>query len=234
MGWRFNTKLVILQFLFYRNNIIEDLEADLTGAPEETSNAYNLALSEVANAHEAITAEAEAGNDMKNILIEEQKKESYKETMNIYFENITTIEKRNKVYTKLSNTIYEVIQQDFVDETDIFTDNFIKHCKNNVNEDHNIPLGVKNSLKRMSMEQGLYAQVVMLRQKDLKITEANKIKIEINLSSKVSLQYHSVGMILVLVLLKKLLSHVNQFSIGKYFKGVIIQKKQIHLKCLKF
>ena len=33
--------------------------------------------------------------------------------MNIDIENITTIENRNKVYTKLWRTIYEVIQQYF-------------------------------------------------------------------------------------------------------------------------
>ena len=66
----------------------------------------------------------------------------------------------------------------FFDETDIFPGDFIKHCNNNANEDHNITIDVKNNMKRMLMEQGLYAQVVMLRQKDLKITEANKNKNE--------------------------------------------------------
>ena len=31
----------------------------------------------------------------------------------------------------------------FFDETDIFPDDFIKHCKNNANEAYNITLGVK-------------------------------------------------------------------------------------------
>ena len=61
-------------------------------------------------------------------------------------------------------------------ETDIFTDEFIKHCKNNSNEAHNIPIEVKNNIKQVSMEKGLYAQVVILCRKDLKITEANKNK----------------------------------------------------------
>ena len=39
------------------------------------------------------------------------------------------------------------------DETDIFPDNFIKHCNNNANESHNISLEVKNNIKRMSSEQ---------------------------------------------------------------------------------
>ena len=38
----------------------------------------------------------------------------------------------------------------FFDETDIFLDDFIKHCKNNANEAINIPIEVKNILKRLS------------------------------------------------------------------------------------
>ena len=59
-----------------------------------------------------------------------------------------------------------------------FPDNFFKHCKNNVNEAHNIPIDIKNNINQMSMEQGLYAQVVMLRKKYVKNTESNKYKNE--------------------------------------------------------
>ena len=72
--------------------------------------------------------------------------------MNIDIENINTIEKRHKVNTNLLSTTYEVIQHDFVYETDIFMDNFIEQCKKNANESHNITLDVKNNLKRMPME----------------------------------------------------------------------------------
>ena len=37
----------------------------------------------------------------------------------------------------------------FFDETDIFPDDFIKHCKNNANEAHNIPIDIKNNIKIM-------------------------------------------------------------------------------------
>ena len=86
----------------------------------------------------------------------------------------------------------------------------------------------------METEQGLYAQVVMLRRKDLKTTEANKNKMELNSSSKVSMQYYSVGLILILIGLKELLAHVSLTSIGKSFRGTTIHKIQIHLKYLKF
>ena len=39
--------------------------------------------------------------------------------MNIDIENINTIEKRHKIYTKRCRTIYKVTQQDCFDETDI-------------------------------------------------------------------------------------------------------------------
>ena len=51
--------------------------------------------------YEAITAEAKAGNEMGNDLRDEHKTKSYEDIMNIYIENMNTIEKRKKVYTKL-------------------------------------------------------------------------------------------------------------------------------------
>ena len=66
----------------------------------------------------------------------------------------------------------------FYYETDIFTDDFIKHCKNNANESHKKPIEVKNNIRQMTMEQVLYAQVVMLFRKDLNITEENRNKNE--------------------------------------------------------
>ena len=64
----------------------------------------------------------------------------------------------------------------FFKKSDTFPDDFIKKCNDNTDEDINIPIEVKNIIKRMSMEQGLYAQVVKLDLKDLKLTEANKNK----------------------------------------------------------
>ena len=84
------------------------------------------------------------------------------------------------------------------------------------------------------MEQDIYAQVFKICQKHLKITQANKDKMRVNSSSKVRLQDHSIGLVLVLFELKNILAHVNLTSIGKYFKGMTIQKIQIHLKYLKF
>ena len=77
-----------------------------------------------------------------------------------------------------------------------------KKCKNNTNEAQFLPLEVKNSINRMTLEQGLNAQMVMLRRKVLKINEANKNKMKLNSISKVILQDHNVGLILILIGLK--------------------------------
>ena len=55
---------------FYRKQIIEDLEADLTGKPIETSNTDDVDLTEVENIDESITAEAKDSNEMENDLKE--------------------------------------------------------------------------------------------------------------------------------------------------------------------
>ena len=98
--------------------------------------------------------------------------------MNIDIENNNTFEKRNKVYTTQWRKIYEVIEEDYFKESDIFPDDYIKKCKDNANEAINIPIEVKNNLNRMEMGQGLYAQVVMISQKGLKFIAENKNKNE--------------------------------------------------------
>ena len=52
----------------------------------------------------------------------------------------------------------------FSHETEIFTGEFITHSKNNANESNNITIEVKKNIQQMEMKQGLYAQVLMLRQ----------------------------------------------------------------------
>ena len=75
-------------------------------------------------------------------------------------------------------TIYEAIHQYLFDETDIFPEEFLKHCKNNANVPFNITTDVKNNLKQIVTEQGLYAQVVMLFRNYFNITEETKNKNE--------------------------------------------------------
>ena len=48
----------------------------------------------------------------------------------------------------------------------------------NSNEARDIPCKVKNNIKQMAMEQGLYAQVVNICRKDLKFVATDKNKNE--------------------------------------------------------
>ena len=66
--------------------------------------------------------------------------------MNIDIENINKFQKRNEVYTTQWRTIYEVTEQDYFNESDIFPDDK-KKCKSNANEAINIPSEVKNNIK---------------------------------------------------------------------------------------
>ena len=97
--------------------------------------------------------------------------------MNIDNENINTFEKKNKVYTTQWRTIYEVIEPYFFERSDIFPDNQEKN-KDNSNEDIIIPIEVKNNIKRIKIEQGLYVQIVKLSRKDSKSIAANRNKNE--------------------------------------------------------
>ena len=71
MGWPLKTKRIIND-LFERKQIIEDLEAGLTEAHKK-SNTDNLAVAEEANVDKAVTAESKASNKMEIDIKEEQK-----------------------------------------------------------------------------------------------------------------------------------------------------------------
>ena len=66
----------------------------------------------------------------------------------------------------------------------------------NSNGAHYIPCDVKNNLNLMAMEQGLYAQVIMLSPEGLKVLHHIGTKMKLNLSFKVNIQYHNDGLIL--------------------------------------
>ena len=61
---------------------------------------------------------------------------------------------------------------------DTFPDDFLKKCRDNANEYIIISIEIKNKINRMAMGQGLYAQVVKLRGKDLKCIVENRNKNE--------------------------------------------------------
>ena len=74
--------------------------------------------------------------------------------------------------------IDEVINKSYFIGSKIFSDDFMKECRDSSNEDRDIPREVKNKIKRMAMKQGLYAQVIMLRQKCLNFFATDQIKNE--------------------------------------------------------
>ena len=76
---------------------------------------------------------------------------------------------KKKINTTKWRPIYEVIDEAYIENSKISPGGFIKECKNNSNEAQFIPRQVKNNIKRMEMEQGLYAQVIMIRRKDFEI-----------------------------------------------------------------
>ena len=72
----------------------------------------------------------------------------------------------------------------------------------------------------------LFAESILISLKKI------KIKMKINSSSRVSIQDHSVGLILIFVELKKILAHVKLVYLRKYIKGMMKHKIKIHLKRL--
>ena len=82
-------------------------------------------------------------------------------------ENNDTYENIKKVNTTKWRLIYEFIDEAYIEESRIFLDYFIRECKNSSNEAQFILREVKNDIKRMSMEQSLYSQVIRIRRQDL-------------------------------------------------------------------
>ena len=108
-------------------------------------------------------------------------REAYKEKMSKDINNIDTYENRKKVNTTKQRPIYEVIDEAYMNSSKFFSDNFIRECMDNSNEACGIPRDVKNNIQRMAMEQGLYAQVIMIRQNYLKFVATDKNKNEAKL-----------------------------------------------------
>ena len=88
------------------------------------------------------------------------------------YENITVAQR-----TKW-RPIYEVIDEDYIKNADIFPDDLIIKCKQFPNEPQNISGDVKKNIKRMATEQSLYAQVIKFWRKDLQFDAADKDKTE--------------------------------------------------------
>ena len=87
---------------------------------------------------------------------EEEKTLEYQETMNLDIENIASTNQ------KLWISIYEVIDYSYFEIVKLCPTTFLNQCKNNPNELQNIPSEVKAVFKKIAIENGLYAQAVMI------------------------------------------------------------------------
>ena len=73
---------------------------------------------------------------------------------------------------------------------------FLNQYIDNPNEPQNIPNKTKAALKKMAMEQELYARMVMIRLRDSDDKKENK-KLR-NITSKENQKYQDVGSILIM------------------------------------
>ena len=80
----------------------------------------NLAVSEDESFDEAVPTD----------IRKERKTKAYKETMSQDISNMDTYETRTKVNTTRWRPIYEVIDDAYIEESNVFLDNFIRECKN--------------------------------------------------------------------------------------------------------
>ena len=91
----------------------EEMESELT---EMDSIPDHLAVSEDEGADEAVPIH----------IRKERKKKSYKETMSQYIENNETYETRTKINITQWRPIYQVIDESYIKESNIFHDDFIR------------------------------------------------------------------------------------------------------------
>ena len=109
----------------------------------------------------------------------ERTTEAYKDNINEDIETIDKNENIKQIFQKTKwRTIYEVIDEDYIKNSNIFPDTSITKCKLCPNIPQTISNYVKNYIKRMEMEQSLYAQVIKFQRKDLKFDAADKNKNE--------------------------------------------------------
>ena len=126
----------------------------------------------------AVTEEVDVDEAIPIYHKKERNTQSYKEKMDIDIDKMNTYEPRNKVITMKWRPICEVIDEAYFIKSKHFSDDFMKKCKYNANEAQFIPIEMKNNIKRMAMEQGLYSQEVKLRRKTFKFVASYKNKNE--------------------------------------------------------
>ena len=103
--------------------------------------------------------------------------EAYKDNTDQDIKFVEKNENSKKIFqNKNWRRIYEVIDTDYIQNSNIFPTAFIAKCKLYPNKPQFITRDVKNNIKLMAMEQSLYAQVIKFRRKDLIFDAADKNK----------------------------------------------------------
>ena len=148
--------------------------------------------------------------------------------------NIDTYETRTKINTTKWRPIYEVIYEAYIRCSKMFPGDFIKECKNNSNGDHDIPREVKNNIKRMATEQGLYAQVVKLCRNYLKFVATDKNKNEAKFKFQGLSARSQQWFDLDLDWTEVNFSTCEPDFYKKLFKSIMIHRIQIHSETFKF
>ena len=110
----------------------------------------------------------------------------------------------------------------------------MKQCKDNENESQFIPLDMKNNIKRMATEQGLYAQVVKLRRKYLKLITENKNKNQVKFKFQGLSARSQRWFDLDFDWFKVNFSTRRPDLYNIFFKDMTIHKIQILSKCFRF
>ena len=102
--------------IYERKQMNEEMEAELM---KMDSIPDHLAVSEDENVDEAVPIN----------IRKERKTKSYKEKMSQDISNIDTYETRTKTNTTKWRPIYEVIEEAYIKESNIFPEDFIRECK---------------------------------------------------------------------------------------------------------
>ena len=111
--------------------------------------------------------------------------------MNLEIENISS------TYQHIWRSIYEVIHDYHFKAVKFFPSKILNQCKNNPNKPQNIPNEVRSDFRNMALENGLYAQVVMILRRGL--DDKNKKIRQKYITSKENQQEQNIGLILIMI-----------------------------------
>ena len=110
---RYRLEELYIDYFYERKQMNEEMKAEII---KMDSIPDNLALSEDESIDKSVPI----------YIRKERKTKTYKETMSQDINNIDTYETRTKVNTTKWKPIYEVIDETYIEESDIFTEDFIR------------------------------------------------------------------------------------------------------------